>query len=76
MSDGVNFKTDGNKLQGFTKIWDGLPMIQFKKNFIIPLVVAMGNVVMDGVPLPDTIRGVDAGGNANGATVHRDGLVF
>ena len=57
MSDAANVKTDGNKLQGFTKIWVGLPMIQFKKNFIIPLVVAMGNVVMDGVPpLPDTIR--------------------
>ena len=62
MSDSANTKTDGNKLQGFTKTWDGLPMVQFKKNFLIPLVVAMGNVVMDGVPLPDTIQGVDAGG--------------
>ena len=42
-------------------------MIQFKKNFLIPLVVAMGNVVMDGVPLPDTIQGVDAGGHAANA---------
>ena len=67
MSDNANMQKDGNKLQGFTKIWNGLPMVQFKKNFIIPLIVAMGNVVMDGVPLPDTILGVDHGGHANGA---------
>ena len=63
MSDNANVQKDGNKLQGFTKIWNGLPMVQFKKNFIIPLIVAMGNVVMDGVPLPDTILGVDHGGH-------------
>ena len=67
MSDNANMQKDGNKLQGFTKIWNGLPMVQFKKNFIIPLIVAMGNVVMDGVPLPDTILGVDHGGHAAGA---------
>ena len=60
-SDNANIKLDGNKLRDFNKTWDGIPMFYFRKIFYLPLVMAMGSVVMDGVALRDTINLNDPG---------------
>ena len=51
MTDNVNIKLDGNKLKEFNKTFDGLPILHFRKIFYIPFLMALGSIIMDGVPL-------------------------
>ena len=62
MTDNTNIKLDGNRLKDFSKTWDGMPMHNFRKNYYIPFLMAIGSVIMDGVACRDTINGVDAAG--------------
>ena len=62
MTDNANIKLDGNRMKDFTKTWDGMPMKNFRKLFYLPFLMAIGNIIMDGVACRDTINGVDHGG--------------
>ena len=63
MTDNTNIKLDGNRLRDFSKTWDGMPMHGFRTKFYIPFLMAIGNIIMDGVACRDTINGVDHGGD-------------
>ena len=56
MTDNANIKLDGNRMKDFTKTWDGMPMKNFRKNFYLPFLMAIGNIIMDGVACRDTVN--------------------
>ena len=70
MTDNVNIKLDGNKLKEFNKTFDGLPILHFRKIFYIPFLMALGSIIMDGVPLRETVNGTDIGGANNNAVAN------
>ena len=65
MTDRPSFD-NANKLKDFDKIWTGLPMNFFYRNWLFPFIVALGNIVMDGHSLRDTYNQVDPGANGLG----------
>ena len=71
MTDRANVQTDTNKLKDFNKIWDGLPMKHFVKNWFTPFIMALGSVVMDGHSLRDTWNAVDPGANGAGTAAQQ-----
>ena len=62
---------DGNKLKDFEKVWNGIPLSFFMRLWLLPFIVALGNVVMDGHSLRDTYNQVDPGANGAGTAAQQ-----